>query len=168
MMQQQMFDQFQQTMTMMVQMFGKMHETQMETIRQEFGRLNELTEEINSLKVELARVTSKQAQMSQESTTPRAPDPRPQPMNPAIKMQTKSSDVSLEGRPSRNPDAPSKAPIPETPLRTNPKTPPNAPLPDANQGDRDVIVWLHQRITSIQNEREGRWQKILKLLPGAS
>ena len=168
MMQQQMFDQFQQTMTMMVQMFGKMHETQMETIRQEFGRLNELTEEINSLKVELARVTSKQAQMSQESTTTRAADTRPQTMTPAIKSHTQSPDVSVEGRSSRNLEANSKTPSPESPLKANPKSSSNAPPPDASQGDRDVIVWLHQRITSIQNEREGRWQKILKLLPGAS
>jgi hypothetical protein len=34
--------------------------------------------------------------------------------------------------------------------------------------DRDVIVWLHQRMATLQQERETRWQKILKLLPGLS
>ena len=34
--------------------------------------------------------------------------------------------------------------------------------------ERDSIVWLHQRIMSLQRERETRWQKILKLLPGIS
>jgi hypothetical protein len=31
-----------------------------------------------------------------------------------------------------------------------------------------MMVWLNQRIVTLQNERESRWQKILKLLPGAS
>jgi pSer/pThr/pTyr-binding forkhead associated (FHA) protein len=34
--------------------------------------------------------------------------------------------------------------------------------------DRDAIVWLHQRIMILQRERESRWQKILRLLPGVS
>ena len=38
----------------------------------------------------------------------------------------------------------------------------------AANSDRDTVVWLHQRIMSLQRERESRWQKILKLLPGMS
>jgi len=34
--------------------------------------------------------------------------------------------------------------------------------------DRDTVLWVHQRIAALQQERETRWQKILKLLPGAS
>ena len=56
-MQQQMFDQFQQAMAMMVQMFGTMHRDQMEVIRAELDRLHELTEEFHSLKNELANRT---------------------------------------------------------------------------------------------------------------
>ena len=48
MMQQQMFDQFQQAMAMMVQMFGTMHRDQMEVIRAELDQLRELTEEFHS------------------------------------------------------------------------------------------------------------------------
>jgi Inner membrane component of T3SS, cytoplasmic domain/FHA domain len=36
------------------------------------------------------------------------------------------------------------------------------------EADRDVIIWLHQRMMTLQQERETRWQKILKLLPGLS
>jgi hypothetical protein len=32
--------------------------------------------------------------------------------------------------------------------------------------ERDSVAWLHQRIMTLQQERESRWQKILKLLPG--
>jgi len=38
----------------------------------------------------------------------------------------------------------------------------------AANSERDTVVWLHQRIMSLQRERESRWQKILKLLPGMS
>ena len=34
--------------------------------------------------------------------------------------------------------------------------------------ERDSIMWLHERIMALQQERESRWQKILKLLPGMS
>ena len=33
---------------------------------------------------------------------------------------------------------------------------------------QDPILWIHQRIAAIQQERETRWQKIVKLLPGMS
>ena len=39
---------------------------------------------------------------------------------------------------------------------------------DSVDSERDSIAWLHQRIMTLQHERESRWQKILKLLPGAS
>ena len=55
--QQQMFDQFQQAMAMMLQMFGTMHREQMEVIRRELDQLHELTEEFHSLKNELANRT---------------------------------------------------------------------------------------------------------------
>ena len=60
MMQQQMFDQFQQAMAMMVQMFGTMHRDQMEVIRAELDQLRELTEEFHALKNELAKRTQNQ------------------------------------------------------------------------------------------------------------
>ena len=59
-MQQQMFDQFQQAMAMMVQMFGTMHRDQMEVIRAELDQLRELTEEFHALKNELAKRTQDQ------------------------------------------------------------------------------------------------------------
>jgi hypothetical protein len=59
-MQQQMFDQFQQAMGMLVQMFGTMHRDQMAVIREELDRLRDLTEEFHALKRELANRTQEQ------------------------------------------------------------------------------------------------------------
>ena len=59
MMQQQMFDQFQQAMGMLVQMFGNMHREQMEVIREELDRLHDLSRELQELKDELARSSAR-------------------------------------------------------------------------------------------------------------
>ena len=74
-MQQQMFDQFQQAMAMMVQMFGTMHRDQMEVIRTELDRLHELTEEFHALKQELAdrsqvRAEAALSELSRDSMSP--------------------------------------------------------------------------------------------------
>ena len=134
-MQQQMFDQFQQAMAMMVQMFGTMHRDQMEVIRAELDRLRELTEEFHALKNELAERTREQAERpSQSSSSP--------------------------------PGAPSDSkPVPPAGPRSSAK--PSSTSPEADK-DRDTVLWLHQRIRALQQERESRWQKILKLVPGMS
>ena len=62
--QQQMFDQFQQAMAMMLQMFGTMHREQMEVIRGELDRLHDLTEEFHSLKNELANRTQEGSRLA--------------------------------------------------------------------------------------------------------
>lgn len=161
-MQQQMFDQFQQTMSMMVQMFGKMHESQMELVRQEFGRLNELTAEINGLKSELAEMTRKQS---------KATNPQPQPATrPQSVTNPRPAPATVNAAPFRPQEQAAKKVASQPPggVAAEPRPRPEPSPGGADPGDRDVIVWLHQRITKIQDEREGRWQKILKLLPGAS
>ena len=66
MMQQQMFDQFQQAMGMLVQMFGNMHREQMEVIREELDRLHQLSKELQELKDELASSPRRTAPRSGE------------------------------------------------------------------------------------------------------
>ena len=74
--QQQMFDQFQQAMAMMLQMFGTMHREQMEVIRGELDRLHDLTEEFHSLKNELANRTQERRPLAPNAipTTSEGPD----------------------------------------------------------------------------------------------
>jgi hypothetical protein len=56
-MQNQMFDQFQQTILMVIQRFGALHEGQMAVIRQESERLRELARELETIKTELAKTS---------------------------------------------------------------------------------------------------------------
>jgi pSer/pThr/pTyr-binding forkhead associated (FHA) protein len=207
-MQQQMFDQFQQAMSMMVQMFGTMHRDQMELIRAELDRLHELTDEFHALKDELANRTREQAQTvssepaghgvsgDQPVREPRLfPTPTTPFSNPhGVSYFSAPSQVALAaagppGTPASG--VPGDQPVREPRLFPTPTTPSSSPLgasqlserpqdrglrsqpksdvaKPAGESDRDTIVWLHKRIMTLQQERESRWQKILKLLPGVS
>jgi pSer/pThr/pTyr-binding forkhead associated (FHA) protein len=174
MMQQQMFDQFQQAMGMLVQMFGTMHREQMEVIREELDRLHQLSKELQELKDELAKPSRQPVTSSGELTAEASPVvPLPSPATVAAPGFRAANAPGL------------RTPITPAPGRTPPlSTPPVAPRPDqsppdlASPGtpgaqasahpDRDAVAWIHQRIMTIQSERETRWQKILKLLPGVS
>jgi len=202
-MQQQMFDQFQQAMAMMVQMFGRMHHDQMEVIRTELDQLRELTEEFQALKNELAKRSRAETASSElaivpaslnrttaiepgvSATTPVASTSEPlnglgvAPVGPSLVISPSSLTSSTPGQqpslePWLSPTPPLPAPPVVPPTSEQPHEPglcsptrPNGADLTANS-DRDTVVWLHQRIMSLQRERESRWQKILKLLPGMS
>src|SRR5262249_23694777 len=153
-MQQQMFDQFQQAMGMLVQMFGTMHREQMEVIREELDRLHDLTRELQELKQELAR----------------SPGPAAAPTVPvaeagaARRPATAPADVPATGIPGPAAAGAAGQRRPMGPL-TAPPPPPTAPRPDqslpgagspgrivapvlAGTG-QDAVAWIHQRIAAI-------------------
>src|SRR6185312_16151431 len=70
MMQQQMFDQFQQAMGMLVQMFGTMHREQMDVIREELDRLHDLTRELQELKQDLAQSAARAPAPAEHAPSP--------------------------------------------------------------------------------------------------
>jgi predicted component of type VI protein secretion system len=202
MMQQQMFDQFQQAMAIMVQMFGSMHRDQMEVIRTELDQLRELTEEFQTLKAELASRSRVQSEASKLAVSPTGMDPRTAmesgvsattPTGKTSKLFSDStnapvgpsslvppplwSNTPAEQRPFQDSQfartvlssGPPASPISGQPQQPASLSPTKASGADpAAESDRDAVVWLHQRIMSLQRERESRWQKILKLLPGMS
>ena len=204
-MQQQMFDQFQQAMMMMLQMFGTMHRDQMEVIRRELDQLHELTEEFQSLKNELANRHPEVNQstsngngiasegldelMAREETFFGKPAASDAPMKVSPDPEAPASTTSQATSPAATfPEG--KQPVIEPGELSSPqapKVPVSTVAPSSERGelhssssektdvtntaansDRESIVWLHQRIMTLQRERETRWQKILKLLPGSS
>ena len=79
--------------------------------------------------------------------------------------QLSSSVLAVDSSP-RAPASPlSSGELGQLPLSTREKTDDTNTTADS---ERDSIVWLHQRIITLQRERETRWQKILKLMPGIS
>lgn len=148
-MQQQMLDQFQNAMAMLVEMFGSLQREQMDLIRRELDQLREVTREFQELKLELAALSRDRdraaAAPSVAATQAAPPPPISQP---------------LEERPGVDEIAASTRQSEEKPTRR--------PTAERGSDEGDVMLWLNQRIATLQEERESRWRKILKLLPNAS
>jgi pSer/pThr/pTyr-binding forkhead associated (FHA) protein len=183
MMQQQMFDQFQQAMGMLVQMFSSMHREQMEVIREELDRLHELSRELQELKEELTKSPGRSAAASPSAGPAEAPiapsavaDRRPvgapiasaAPAGPAGAAPVEAAAPAAAPRPVIAPSLPPRPPA-SVPVAPRPdQRLPGAAATGAPGAPQDAVAWIHRRIAAIQQERETRWQKILKILPGMS
>jgi pSer/pThr/pTyr-binding forkhead associated (FHA) protein len=148
MMQQQMMDQFQQSMQMVVQVFASMHRDQMGMLQQELDRIQQITRELNELQAEA------------RSNRQRGPAPYPNgshtrtfPAPPAARTPPPQSAPP-------QPAAPATPPAPGAEPAAPPV--PSAAMPDMG----DMHDWVNQRIQTLQKEREGRWQKILGFVLG--
>ncbi|MGC8639431.1 MAG: FHA domain-containing protein [Isosphaeraceae bacterium] len=194
MMQQQMLDQFQQTISMLVQTFGNLHREQMETIRRELDEIRDLSREFQALKVELDARAQTQPTPAPAPTLATAvgrelfsaADPPRATVSGESSRRMPKSGVQKSVPPvlERHEDllgrAGSAAPQGSTSGETSAVVPPlkrtGNQAASGQQGmsdqkpesERDMVVWLHQRMVHLQRERESRWQKILKLLPGLS
>jgi hypothetical protein len=193
MMQQQMLDQFQNAMGMLVEMFGSLQREQMDVIRHELDQLREVTREVQEVKLELTAYT--QARARADSAADEAVVEKPAGTIPPAPLATPTRFPRPENAKTPDavpPPAPASAhaspPPPVAPLLiegagafATKTTAPQASSSVAgdsgkrpggertgNENERDVMLWLNQRIVTLQTERETRWQKILKLLPGAS
>jgi pSer/pThr/pTyr-binding forkhead associated (FHA) protein len=136
-MQQQMFDQFQQTMLMMVQMFGTLHRDQMDLLREELHQLHAVTRELQSLQMEFAWQPAFSIGPGPDPVSPPRTESARPPGDPAQKSES----------------APAS------------KVPPLAGAPDGHT-DPAIHAWVSQRIAQLQQERQGRWQKILSFVMG--
>jgi pSer/pThr/pTyr-binding forkhead associated (FHA) protein len=150
-MQQQMMDQFQQSMQMVVQVFASMHRDQMGMLQQELDHIHRITRELNELQAEV-RANQQRAPAARNGSHSR---PAPPPV-PAAAPPARPAPPQPPARPAR-PPAPATAATAASP-----------PAAAAGQMPElgDMHGWLNQRIVALQKEREGRWQKILGFVLG--
>jgi hypothetical protein len=151
-MQQQMLEQFHQTMVMMAQLFGNLHRDQMALIREELDQLRRVTEELQTLHVELAR-----------SATPGPLAGNDSPRPAAGPTGATAAARRLEGG-TRTP--PASTPAPE-PVGTQPaaKQQRDGP-PPAPEGAADIHLLLRRRMAALEQERKSRWEKVLHFMLG--
>jgi pSer/pThr/pTyr-binding forkhead associated (FHA) protein len=140
MVQQQMFDQFQQAMLMLFQMFGKLQREQIGVIRDEMDRLHQLSREVLALQAELVK------------------HPPPAAERPRGTAAVQERRVAPYSAPTNS--TPRPAPAPRTITDAKP-----LPLPQ-RQPEKDMHAWLSERIAALQQERQSRWQKIVTFLGG--
>lgn len=137
-MQQQMFE---QSLTMMFQMFRTMHTEQVGTLRVEMARLEELNRDLQSLVVERRRHESIAESTAPVARADTSSTPAATPV-PEVGVAAAVSDAA-------------PAPAIPAPQTTNPV------------GD-DVHLWLCQRMEAIQEERNGLWERIVGMLGNRS
>jgi hypothetical protein len=148
-MQQQMFEQFAQTLLMMGQMFNHLHRDQLALIREELTRLQQVSQDLRAVQTELAQ---------RESGALAGPAPAAETAAPKAVAPPRPESAAPEAGPLPGPDgsAPKAVPRP-APARKGAAADKSAP---------DIHAELFQRIQQLQQERESRWQKILNYLTG--
>jgi hypothetical protein len=150
-MQQQMLDQFQQSMQMIVQTFASMHRDQMTTLQKELDHIHRITRELNELQAEAKAAQQRGLGPQRNGSWTRPAPPRP--------SAAQSAPRQPEPAPRRN----APAGTPERPQAGSP-SPAAAGAAAADIGD--MHDWLNQRIRNLQNERESSWQRILGFVLG--
>jgi pSer/pThr/pTyr-binding forkhead associated (FHA) protein len=173
-MQQQMFDQFQQSMLMMAQMFGSLHRDQMNLMRDELAQLRQVNQDLTLLQAELAGRSAEAA-------------PPPTPASDAAKVM---NDTLARIEAMLQVGSPRSA-LPVDGARLEATSEPAASFSTASNGanaaidhaltpserratavhpgdltDTSIHTLLTQRIAALQEERQGRWQKVLGLMLG--
>jgi pSer/pThr/pTyr-binding forkhead associated (FHA) protein len=141
-MQEQMADQFRQTLMMMFQMFSALHKDQMAFFQQEMDRVQELTGELHLLRIEASK-------HAPSAAPPASPPPQ----------ATAQARPAFSGPSTPLPSAP--RPSPGTSAKDSTTT-----AGVSAPAGQDIHVWLCQRMAAVQEERQNRWQKLLALLSG--
>jgi predicted component of type VI protein secretion system len=139
-MQQQMFEQFQQSMTTMLQAFSAMHHDQMTLVRGELDQLRQLTERLNDLQVELAR---QPVADRNEAPTVRLPTAQAPPRRNGKSLPERAAPRAQPAAAARKPQQSA-----------------------AGAAKPDVHAWLSEQIVTLQRERQSVWQRLMGTLTG--
>jgi pSer/pThr/pTyr-binding forkhead associated (FHA) protein len=192
--QQQMFDQFQQAMTMMAQMFGTLHRDQAMLVREELDQLRRLSQDLHSLQAKLvtrspaatppafgealvadalARI---EALLSPSATTPcttAAPsgngpdDSAPAGRGPEQATSPQAPGAGEHG--AAGTGAMTTACRPSAEKNGEPPPSSRAEPAAARPGiptDEEIHALLHRRIATLRKEQQGHFQRIVELMFG--
>jgi pSer/pThr/pTyr-binding forkhead associated (FHA) protein len=133
-MQQQMMAQQQQTMTLLCQLLGPLLKgRQGGTIGEEIERLQQVTQELQAV----------QSQLATPATPPPSQPPRAEPRGEASRPERPTRAATKETSPAGN-----GQPVFDSAT---------APPPDAGRAHS----WLIERMATLQNEQQTRWQRLL-------
>lgn len=165
-MQQQMYQQSQQSMMMLVNMFSTLHQNHMDLIRDDLNRLHDITAEVQSVQ---AKMLSDQSATNVSFTREHPPAADPTPVQDAVISEAKNKPqqrtqaqgkykyVTAPGQPAKTGEETSR-PDADTPNETESRRP-----------DRSGVkthALLSERLAALENERNSRWQKIMQTIKG--
>jgi pSer/pThr/pTyr-binding forkhead associated (FHA) protein len=166
--QMQMMELFHNDMIMMFQMFMAMHGEQLASVRDELGRVQQLTRELSELQVRLVDPGGAAKTERKEASDRALPKTRPAPA--AIEQQPGGKPGPGAARPAagkrqgaaRDPAGAARASHRESPAAGGTSSP-RADQADGG-GSAHVHEMLTKRIAELQRERQGYWQRILSVL----
>ncbi|HYV36346.1 MAG TPA: FHA domain-containing protein [Gemmataceae bacterium] len=156
-MQMQMFDQFQQTMMMMFQMFGTLQQEQIAVLRDELDQVRELTRELQALQESLAK--AEQSPPAEQTTSGYHMATTVTEFVPASYEEPEATSRAA-ALSKGNGDGPAATAGPAS------KPAAKSTKPAGSKSPGDLHTLLLQRMETIEQERQNRWQKILGLLGG--
>jgi pSer/pThr/pTyr-binding forkhead associated (FHA) protein len=139
--QQQMFDQFQQVLMVVLQMFGRMHRDQMDVVKRELADMRAISGELEATRAAVRRLEAAGPRAAVAPTVPSPPPPTPPP---------------------------AAAPIPPPAGDGADAAPRPRPEPVAAVAGADLHAKLVERVAALQNEQQGRWQRLLGLMTGGA
>lgn len=161
-MQAHMFDQFQNMMFMMMQMFSTMHQDQMNLVRTEMAQIRQLTEQLQQA----------QAELEKQAVPARPPASPPEAaaageMGSLAAPRPSAPPPTAASRPATPPAAPAAARAPE-PRSAAGKGAAGGAAPTASSAEasRDLHAVLAQRVAKLQEERQTRWQRLIQMVVG--
>jgi hypothetical protein len=112
-------------------------------VRDELDQLRSTTLELHSLRAELAR------------------------QSPAAPAAVNGTPTAGGDAPHREPAAPPGAGVgPPTEAARTAGPAPVAAAPPAGSADGSIHVWLTQRIATLEQEQQSRWQKVMSFVLG--
>jgi hypothetical protein len=158
--QMQMADRFQETVMVVLQSFAGLHGEQMALIREEMARIRELSKEQEALRSQAeghgfggSSPPALRLVACESRATPEGPHPNAMPPAPQSRTGRTPPSPTNEGRVEREEAAGPAASRAE-------ESRPHPPVPS------DLHSQIVNRLAEIQEERQGRWQKLLKSLLG--
>jgi pSer/pThr/pTyr-binding forkhead associated (FHA) protein len=193
-MQEHMFEQFQQSLLTMFDMFNTVQREQTSALRQELDELKKVNQEIRELREEMTRRSMPIPQpislvpldrLSPIVVATMSFDTRrPHPEEPSMASTQRPSDPQHIPNPAANA---SQAPVPgrensQQELSVPPERRPGSdgatagpPNGSANATSRSeptppagvsIHDWLSQRMNQLQHEQQSRWQRLVQILTG--
>jgi hypothetical protein len=165
--QMQMMESFHNDMILMVQMFVAMHREHLSSVRHELGRVQQLTRELSVLQDKLtpkpggAEVSPNPAIAKPKETPRSSPKARSDSLRGAgavdpaklAKLKKSAAKTTADGD-----SVPNSAP-PASSIAADVNEPNNGEATALD--DAELHAVLTKRITELQRERQGYWQKIL-------
>jgi pSer/pThr/pTyr-binding forkhead associated (FHA) protein len=167
--QMQLMEAFHSDMVTVVQMFVAMHSEHQATLRDELGRVQQLTQELTRLNARLAQLpppgTARPSPENSRTDRKDAPVRKARSLRPESNPPARSAQRASEKTPGHPRDS-TESPKKKRPAAALDLSEQHSTGAMPGTSSPDLYVHLTRKITELQRERQGYWHRILKAING--